>query len=40
MPISNETFEYFRSKQKKIIKAEKLLKKNGFVVYKKPVKNK
>ncbi len=30
--ISNEIFEYFRSQQKKIANAKKLLKDNGFII--------
>jgi hypothetical protein len=38
MVIINETFEAYRLAQKKIKKATKLLKNNGFVVYKKTLK--
>lgn len=34
MPIINETFEYYREQQSKIKKAIKILKANGYTVYK------
>jgi hypothetical protein len=33
--IENETFDAYRTQQKEIEKAEKMLKKNGFVITKK-----
>ncbi len=39
MAIVNATFEAFRSQQKKVEKAKKLLKKSGYIVIKNPEKN-
>ena len=33
--IENETFDAYRTQQKKIKEAKKVLKNNGFVIYKK-----
>lgn len=33
--IENETFDAYRTQQKQIKEAQKILKNNGFIVYKK-----
>jgi len=38
MPITNQIFEHFRSEEKKIEEAILLLKKKGYAIYKKEIK--